>query len=332
MRTMVLHALKAPLDLREQEALAPAPGQAIVRLRAAALNRRDDWITQGLYPGIRLPVVLGSDGAGVVSAVGEGVDPSWLDQEVVLNPGMRWGDNPRSQSADFEILGMPTNGALADEVAAPGDALYRKPSHLDWREAAAVPLAGVTAYRAVFTQGALQPGERVLVTGVGGGVATFAAQMAVAVGAELFVTSSSEVKLQRAREMGATAGVNYRQEDWAKNFLKEHGPMNLIIDSAAGEGYQHLLQVAAPGGRIVNYGATKGPPPQLDMFKLFWKQLHLIGSTMGSPQDFTGMLELIQRRQIRPVIDQVFPLEAANDALARLQDPAHLGKIVLTMA
>jgi NADPH:quinone reductase-like Zn-dependent oxidoreductase len=214
-------------------------------------------------------------------------------------------------------------------VLVPEEAIHEKPDHLSWQEAAALPLSGMTAYRAVFTQGEVEAGETVLVSGVGGGVASFALQFAVAAGARVLVTSSSQEKLAKAADLGAAGGYDYTQDGWAKQLANDHGPVHLIIDSAGGEGYRHLLNVAAPGGRIVNYGATAGPPPKLDLFKVFWKQLHLIGSTMGSPTDFRSMLGFVQHHKIRPAIDQVYPLTEVNDALARMRESSQFGKLVL---
>lgn len=328
MKSLVLTELKTPLILEERPDLDPGDGEVVVRLKAAALNRRDYWITQGLYPGIEPPVTLGSDGAGVVSSLGSGVDGVSIGEEVLVNPGWNWGEDEAAQSAKFQILGVPRDGTFATEVVVPVDSLSAKPEHLNWHEAAALPLGGVTAFRAVFTQGQLAAGENVLVTGIGGGVATFALQFAKAAGANVFVTSASTTKIERACELGATAGLDYTEDGWAKRLQMEHGPMNLIIDSAGGDGYASLINLAAPGGRIVNYGATAGPP-KFDLFKVFWKQLSVLGSTMGSPRDFAGMLELVNSKQLRPMLDKTFPLEQGNEALARMRDCEQFGKIVL---
>jgi zinc-binding alcohol dehydrogenase/oxidoreductase len=328
-KSLVLTELKTPLILEQRPGLEPGDGEVVVRLKAAALNRRDYWITQGLYPGIEPPVTLGSDGAGVVSSLGSSVDGVSIGEEVLFNPGWNWGEDEAAQSAKFQILGVPRDGTFATEVVVPADSLAAKPEHLDWHEAAALPLGGVTAFRAVFTQGQLAAGENVLVTGIGGGVATFALQFAKAAGASVFVTSSSPTKIERACELGATAGFDYTEDGWAKRLQKEHGPMNLIIDSAGGDGYASLIDLAAPGGRIVNYGATAGPPKKFDLLKVFWKQLSVLGSTMGSPRDFARMLELVNSKQLRPVLDETFPLKQGNEALARMRDCEQFGKIVL---
>lgn len=328
MFALVLQETHAPLMWQERPNLSPGPGEAVVALKCSSLNRRDYWITQGMYPGIEPPVVLGSDGAGVVREIGQGVEESWRAGEVIINPGLRWGESSVSQAREFHILGLPTDGTFATEVCVPAEQLHRKPQHMTWQEASALPLAGVTAFRAVFTQGELKAGETMLVSGIGGGVATFALQFGVAVGAEVWVTSSSPEKIEQAVELGAKGGFLYTDENWAKQAAEEMAP-NLIIDSAGGKGYASLLQLAAPGGRIVNYGATAGPPEKLDMFKLFWKQLRLIGSTMGSPADFAGMLQFVADHQIQPIIDEVFPLQQTNEALARMKSSPQFGKYVL---
>ena len=331
MKALVLSQLKTPVELEERPEPEPASGEVVVQLRAAGLNRRDFWITRGLYPGVRLPVVLGSDGAGVVCKIGAGVSPDWSHQEVIINPGLQWGDDPRMQGPDFHILGMPRDGTFADQVAVPATSLSPKPAHLGWNEAAVLPLAGVTAYRAVFTQGALGDGETVLVTGIGGGVATYALLFAKAAGARVFVTSSSPDKLSRALQLGAVAGYDYFTENWGKQLRSEHGSVDLIIDGAGGPGYHNLIEIASPGGRIVNYGATAGPPAEFDLLKLFWKQLRVIGSTMGSPNDFQAMLGFVHEHQIRPIVDQAEPLAEGNGLMIRMGNSDQFGNLALRM-
>lgn len=331
MKALTLTDINAPLELRDRRALEPSSGQVIVKLKAASLNRRDYWITLGLYPGIKPPVVLGSDGAGLVTACGEGVDSEWIGREVILDPGIHWGADPHAQSNEFTILGLPRDGTFASEVAIDQAQLHEKPRHLDWLQAAALPLAGVTAYRAIFTQGRLGRAETVLITGIGGGVATFALQFAVAAGASVWVTSSSRDKIDRAVALGASGGVNYQTDNWASELSAKGVAPNLIVDSAGGPGYDSLIRLAAPGGRIVSYGATAGPPQKLDLFKVFWKQLRLQGSTMGSPEDFIAMLAFVAQHQIVPIIDYVRPLERANEAIAQMKASSQFGKLVLSI-
>lgn len=331
MKVSTLKALTAPLETATQTPLNAGFSEVVVRLKAAALNRRDFWITQGQYPGIQLPVTLGSDGAGVVTSVGGGVDPSWVGQSVIINPSLQWGSKPEAQGDEFSILGMPRNGTLASEITIPATQLHPKPDHLDWHTAAALPLAGLTAWRALFTQASLTPADRVLVTGIGGGVATFALQFATAAGASVIVTSSLKEKRERALQFGASAAYDYRDPDWTKRFKDEFGSFSVAIDGAGGPGYAQLIDLAVPGGRIVNYGATAGLNSQIDLFKLFWKQLQLVGSTMGSPVDFTQMLQFVNRHKIVPIVDQVFPLEQVNVALQRMGQAEQFGKIVIEL-
>jgi NADPH:quinone reductase-like Zn-dependent oxidoreductase len=298
-------------------------------LKAAALNRRDHWITRGLYPGVRPPVVLGSDGAGIVTACGKGVDENWIGREVIIDPGINWGDDPRAQGKEFVILGSPHDGTFASEVAVHSSQLHDKPEKLDWIEAAALPLAGVTAYRAVMTQGAIEPGDTVLITGVGGGVATFTLQFALAVAEAVWVTSSSQEKIDRAITMGARGGANYRDSAWADQLAAAGAEPTLVVDSAGGTGYDSLIRLVAPGGRVVNYGATAGPPEKLDLFKVFWKQLRLQGTTMGSPEDFAAMLEFASKHDVKPLIDEVFPLARGAEAIERMKASPQFGKVVL---
>lgn len=330
MQALTLNELKQPLQLQTRPDLSPAAGEAVVELRAAALNRRDYWITQGMYPGIQLPIVLGSDGAGVVIQVGTAEDEHWVEKPVLINPGMGWGDVEAFQSSQFTILGLPRDGTFASQVAVPVAQLYPLPEHLNWEQAAALPLAGVTAYRALFTQGGLRSEQHVLVTGIGGGVATMAMQLALAIGAKVWVTSSSPEKIQRAVDAGAEGGFDYRQAEWPKELNKAAGEIHLIIDGAGGRGYGALIDCLTPGGRIVNYGATAGAPEKLDLFKVFWKQVGIQGSTMGSPRDFAAMLDVVARYQIRPLIDHVYPLPEGNHALQKLNESSQFGKVVLT--
>lgn len=318
------------IKLTEVQESTLESGEARVQVKAAALNHRDEWSRQGLYPNLRSGVILGSDGAGVVLEIGKGVDPFWLGKEVIINASINWGDKQSVQGKDFEILGMPRNGTFAENVVVPADRLHQKPNYLTWEEAAALPLAGLTAYRALTYQGQLEENEKVLVTGFGGGVAQFAAQFALALGANVSISSSSSFKISKGLEMGASFGFDYTNPKWVDLAVeKSQGGFDLIIDGAAGDSFHQLIQVCKPGGRIVFYGATRGNPGKLEARKVFWNQLKIIGSTMGSDKDFKEMLQLVERKQIHPVIDKVFPLENAVDAFDRMRDGVQMGKIIL---
>lgn len=311
----------------------PVPGvnanEVLVRVKAAALNHRDEWSRKGLYPNLKDGVVLGSDGAGIVESVGAELHSQWIGKEVIINPSIHWGPSQLAQGKNFEILGMPRNGTLAEYVTVPADRLHLKPGHLSWEEAAALPLAGLTAFRALVYQGQVKSGEKVLITGIGGGVAQFAAQFALALGAEVYVSSSSEEKFKKAISLGVSGTFNYKSETWTGEALRQIGGFDLIIDGAAGDTLNQLIAVAKPGGRIVFYGATMGNPGKLEARKIFWNQLKIMGSTMGSDQDFEGMLNLVERHRIKPVVDSVFPLKKATDAFDRMKAGAQFGKIVL---
>lgn len=332
MKAAVLEGVEKPLVIREVADPVPAPGWAAVRLRAAALNHRDLWIQQGRYPGLKFPIILGSDGAGVVAAVGRDADRDWVGRPVIINPSLDWGDNPRVQGPGFRILGLPDDGTLAEAVAVPVANLAPQPVHLSTDQAAALPLGGLTAWRALFARGGLRAGETVLITGIGGGVALFALQFALAAGAAVYVTSGSAAKLARARQMGAAGGANYRDADWPAQLRQQAEGFDLVVDSALGGGLAPLLELTRPGGRIVFYGATTGNPPGLDARRVFFRQISLLGTTMGSPADFAAMVRLVEGRRIVPTIDAVLPLTQAEPALRRMESAAQFGKIVLTMA
>ncbi len=329
MKAAVLHQVKAPLAIEDVPEPSPRPGEVLIELRAAALNRRDYWITQGLYPGIKVPCILGSDGAGTVVEVGSDISTRLIGQEVVINPGLEWGPSEGAQSTRFRILGMPDDGTFAEYVVVPLSNVYPKPPHLSWHEAAALPLAALTAYRAAFTQGELTAADRVLVTGIGGGVATFVLQYSVAVRAEVLVTSSAQEKIEKAIELGARSGYNYTDPQWDEAVLEASGEVNLAVDGAGGKGFEKILKLLAPGGRVVTYGVTAGAKVEIPLNRLFWRQLRIIGSTMGSPRDFERMLDFVTRHLIRPAIDSVFPLDRINDGLERMRRGEHFGKIVI---
>jgi NADPH:quinone reductase-like Zn-dependent oxidoreductase len=330
MKAVRLHAIGGPANLRVDEIPLPpiAEGEVLVRVLAAALNHRDIFITQGLYPNIRLPVTLGSDGAGTVAALGDRVDGVGVGDHVVIDPMLGWGDDPRVWDATgSSILGMPLEGTFAAYVAVPAANVFPKPKALSMEEAAAIPLAGLTAYRATFTRGGLKPGETILITGVGGGVQTFVLLFARLAGGRIIVTSSSDEKLERAKALGAELALNYAtMPDWQKQ-LRTAGPIDLVVDSSGGETLAKALDAVRPGGRIVVYGGTTGTAT-IKLFPLFWKHVTVLGTSMGSPQDFKAMLEFFDRGLV-PVIDRVVPMSDAVAAAQRLAQSNQFGKIVL---
>ena len=331
MKAVVLRALGGPEVLRVEDVPNPRPaaGEVVVRLHAAALNHRDVWIRTGQYAGIRLPIILGSDGAGDVVEPGTGVDGAWRGREVVIDPALNWGDDKRVQGKTFQILGLPRDGTYAELVMVPADSLHDRPPNLSWEEAAAVPLASVTAYRALVTRAQIETGETVVVTGIGGGVATCALLMARRLGAAVYVTSGSDAKLEAARQHGAAGGVNHGDPEWPKVLVALIGERpDVVIDGAGGETFNRALDLVKPGGRVVSYGATLGPTQNLEVRRIFWKQLNVLGSTMGTRRDFAAMLRLYADG-LRPIVDSVVPLECASEAHRRMEEGKQFGKIVL---
>ena len=239
------------------------------------------------------------------------------------------GENRACHGPNHHILGMPSDGTYAEYVVVPAENVYIKPEYLSWEEAAALPLAGVTAFRSLMFRGDLKKGENVLIPGIGSGVALFALQIAVAHGANVFVTSSSDEKLEKAKELGAKGGVNYRTENWVKEMRKLMDGADLIIDGVGGENFNHLINLAKPAGRIVNFGATSGPIKELVLPRVFFKQLDIKGSTMGSPEDFKEMLQFFEEHKISPYVDKCYPLNEAIEAQNYMENGNNFGKITL---
>jgi NADPH:quinone reductase-like Zn-dependent oxidoreductase len=330
MRALTIESI-GRVSLRDVPDPVPAPGEAVVAVKAAALNHRDVWIKLGQYAGLRFPCIPGSDGAGVVRSVGAGVDPAWVGREVVIYPAIDWGGSEGAQGAKFTILGLPRDGTLAEQVAVPAAQLSPKAGHLSWEEAAALPLAGLTGWRALVSRARMAPGERVLVTGIGGGVALFALQFAVASGNEAWVTSSSDDKIARAVALGAKGGFRYDRDGWAGAAGKAPGLFDVIVDSAGGPGFGSLIDLAAPGGRLAFFGATRGNVPEVALRKIFWRQISLLGTTMGSPSDWSAMTAFVARHRLKPVVSEVLPLERAGEAFELMEAGRQFGKIVVRM-
>lgn len=317
-KALVLKAFNTYPAIGELELPSLNEGMAEIEVKAVALNRRDYYITQGLYPGVEFPVVLGSDVSGI-----------FKNEEVIVNPNIDWGANEAVQSDAYHILGMPSWGGMAQYVQVAKDRIHPKPAHLSLEEASALPLAGLTAFRAVKTKGNCKAGEKVLINGIGGGVATFAFQFALAMGAEVYVTSGSEEKLNKALEMGAKGTANYKTENWHKQLAKDSGGFDLIIDSAGGKGFANLAKLCRPAARIVFYGGTRGKIEGLSPQILFWRQVTVMGTTMGSDKDFEDMLAFVNTHKIKPVIDSVFDWKESDHAFEILKASSQMGKVVL---
>jgi len=333
MKALVLPEKNKPFVLKDVPDLKVGSDEVIVKIHAAALNHRDLWIQKGQYAGLKYPCILGSDGSGIVTEVGEKVSSTWKGKEVVIDAALHWGPDPSHQHPkEFTILGLPHEGTFAEYVKIPATNVSEKPKHLSFEEAAAIPLAGVTAYRALFTRGRLHGGEKVLVTGVGGGVALFALQFAVLTNANVYVTSGNKEKIDKAKSMGAVGGVNYKDDGWVEKLQEEAGSFDLIIDGAAGDNISHLLNLASPGGRIIFYGATRGNPANIEIRRIFWKQLNVLGSTMGNSEDFKAMIDFVNTHKIHPVIDQIFPFADGEKAFRKMDESEQFGKLVIKVS
>jgi NADPH:quinone reductase-like Zn-dependent oxidoreductase len=332
MKAVRLNELGGPEKLHVEEVPTPSPaaGEILIRIKRAAYNRRDVFITQGLYPGITLPRTLGSDGVGEIAELGEGVSGFSLGDKVVIDPELGWLEE--APPVVGSILGMPTDGTFAEFVSVPAAKVHLKPTPLSDDEAAAIPLAGLTAYRATFTRGRITKDDVVFIPGVGSGVQTFVLLYAVHVGARTIVTSGSDAKLERAKALGADVTINYKTDtDWHKTARKaSSGGPTLTVDSTGGDTLSKSLDIAAPGGRVVIYGGTQGDA-KIRPFSIFWKHLDVLGSSMGSPSDFRAMLALFEGG-LKPAVDRVFPMEEAAAAAQHLLDGEQFGKVVLQIS
>jgi NADPH:quinone reductase-like Zn-dependent oxidoreductase len=328
MRAVRIHEDGGPevLVLEEAPDPVPGPGEVLVRLRASALNHLDVWVRKGL-PSVPKPRILGADGAGVVQALGEGVSGFEPGERVVLNPGIEAG------GGRIHVIGEHGDGTNAELIAVPATNVHPIPDGLSFEEAAAFPLVFETAYRMLVTRAGLREGEWVLAWGIGGGVSTATLAIGKALGANVMVTSSSEAKLERARELGADATVNHATGD-VKEAVKEATGgrgADIVVETVGEATWTTSLQVAAPGGRITVCGATSGPNPPAALHRVWWKQLSILGSTMGTGEDFAGAFELVKSGRARPVVDTVLPLEEIRVGHERLEAGEQLGKIVLTI-
>lgn len=330
MKAAVFKGKDHPFQVIDVPRPKPVKDQVLIKLSHAALNHRDLWALEEIAS---LPhahgVILGSDGCGVIEEVGEDADPLLIGAEVVINPSLEWGNNPAVQGDSFKILGNPDNGTFAEYIAISRKYIFEKPEHLTAEESAAVPLSGLTAYRALFTKARLRAKEKVLITGVGGGAALWALQLALSYQARVYVTSGSDEKLNRVKTMGVLGTYNYKDSGWVEAAKKDAGGFDVIIDSAGGKDFASLVELAVPGGRIVNFGRTAGESASFTVRSLYWKQISLFGTTMGTRDEFLSLLEMIESRQLKPIMDKTYPLAQITDAFARMKQGDHFGKIVV---
>lgn len=328
MRALVLNENKQ-LSISDVEAPTPKAGEVLVNVRAAALNHRELWIVGGQYPGMKLPSTLGADGAGKVVGVGQDVDSSLVGREVVCYPALGWGDDEEAPGPTFRLFGMPENGFIAESICVPTENALPKPAHLSWAEAAALPVAGLTAWRALVRHAMAGPGQKILITGIGGGVAQSALTFAKKLGASVYVTSSSEEKLAQAIAMGATGGVNYTREGWEGELKKLSGGIDAVIDGAPPANLSNYMRFLKTGAKVIIYGIAKNESSSFSCSHLFLRHFSVIGTSMGSLQEFKEMLAFIEQHQIKPLIYKTFPFEKSIEALKELSGSAHAGKIVV---
>ena len=317
MKAVRIHEDGGPEVLRYEDAPDPVPadGEVLVELRAASLNHLDLWVRKG-QPSVPKPRILGADGAGVRVDTGE---------RVVINPGLPHGDQ-------ITVIGEHTDGTHAELIAVPQANVHPLPDSISFEEAAAFPLVFETAYRMLVTRAGLREGEWVLVWGIGGGVASAALVIAKALGARVLATSSSDAKLERARELGADAIVNHASGD-VRAAVKEltGAGVDVVVEHVGEATWGTSLGCVRPAGRVVVCGATTGPNPPAQLPRIWWKQLSVLGSSMGTPADFEAVYELVKAGRARPVIDEVLPLSEIRAAHERMEAGDQLGKIVLTI-
>lgn len=344
MRALTLVAHGGPEQLKVQELPQPtvtSPNQVLVRMRTAALNRLDLLIAAGL-PGsaLQFPHVVGSDGAGLVEQTGAGVRRFRAGDRVMINPTLSCGDcracgeGEHSLCARLRVLGEHCAGTAAEFVVVPEENLAPIPSAMPWPQASAFSLATLTAWRMLVTRARLDPGETVLIWGIGGGVSIAALQIAKLVGARAIVTSGSDAKLEVARGIGADVGLNHRTADMVAEVKRHTGGRgaDVVVDSVGEQTWPGSLRAVRRGGRVVVCGATTGPRVDLDLRRLFWHQWSILGSTLGNRHEYAEIVRHAGEGRLWPVVDRVVPLAAGVDAFERLQRGDQLGKLVIEVA
>lgn len=317
------------------------PDEVLINVKAVAMNHLDLWVREGL-PGLKLefPFTLGSDVAGVIAEVGAQVRDWQVGQRVTINPGWWCGRceyclaGQESLCVEFKIFGEHLPGGYAEFIRVPARNLLSIPDDFSFEEAAAAPLAFLTAWRALITQARVIPGDDVLILGVGGGVASAALQVAKLVGARVFATSSSDAKLKRAQELGADILINSKEKEFEREVwqITNKRGVDVVFDSIGAATWLKSIRALRKGGRLVTVGATSGPNPTEEIRLIFWKQISIIGSTMSTQKEFREVMKLVFRRQLKPVIDKIFPLEEARAAHERLARGEQFGKIVLKVS
>ncbi|WP_017185022.1 zinc-binding dehydrogenase [Alkalibacillus haloalkaliphilus] len=311
------------LDYRDVTDPEMREGTVKVRLKAVGMNRRDVAVTSRRQEGDP-PLVLGSDGAGVIDEVGAGVDKWQVGDEVVINPGVGWEKNSDAPPEGFQIVGLPDDGTFAEYMVVDANHVEKKPSTLSWEEAGVLPLAGLTAYRALFTRGQVKEGDTIMLPGIGSGVLTFVLKFAKAVGARVIVTSRHEEKIEAAKKLGADVGL-LTESDWNEQLKDE--TVDLVIESVGRATFNKSLGIVRRGGTVVTFGATTEDEVEIDIRKFFYGQYNLLGSTMGSAEELKEMLQFVEKHGIKPELDRMFKMDDYLEAFEYLRDSKNFGKI-----
>lgn len=331
MKAIVLNQKTYKLETKDVDRPVLSHTDVLIKLKASAINHHELWTLKEKDLKSDSDIIMGSDGAGIIEEVGASVNHLKKGDKVIINPSINWGENDRVQEQNYEILGFPKQGTFAEYISIDYLYVYHKPEHLSFQASAALPLAGLTAYRALFTRGEFENNNRILITGIGGGAALFALSFAVALGAEVYVTSGNDHKILKAIKLGAKGGVNYKDSDWSTKLLQMAKGFDVIVDSAAGKGFTELTEMTNPGGRIVLFGRTAGNIQNLSPSIIFWKQISIHGTTMGTNEEFKKMMDLISSKKIHPVIDSIYSTQEINLAFDKMDKGEQFGKIVINM-
>lgn len=331
MKAIVLNQKTYKLEIKDVDKPIISHSDILVKLKATSINHHELWTLKEKKLRNDSNIIMGSDGAGIIMDAGAGVNGFKKGDEVIINPSLNWGADNKVQGEGYEILGFPTNGTFAEYISINHQYVCHKPEHLSFQESAALPLAALTAYRALFNRGEFEKGNRVLITGIGSGVALFALKFAISLKAEVYVTSGNDHKIFKAIELGAIGGVNYKDSDWSTKLLEMAKGFDVIVDSAAGKGFTKLTEMTNPGGRIALFGRTAGNIQNLSPSIIFWKQISIHGTTMGNNEEFKKMIDLISSKKIRPVIDSIYSIQEINLAFDKMAKGEQFGKIVINM-
>lgn len=340
MKAVIFHTHGGPEVLRLEEVPDPKPGrdEVLIEVRATSINHLDIFLRRGI-PGVRIPLpkIAGSDVAGIIREVGEDVTTVRAGQRVVVNPGISCGHcefcaaGHGSQCATYRIIGEHTDGAYAQLVSVPAHLVLQIPDSVSFEEAAAVPLVFLTAWSMMVRKGDIRPGEDILILGAGAGIGTAAIQIAKLAGCRVFAAASTEEKLARAHQLGADVLINYKKDEFDKRIRELTGKrgVDVVVDYIGADTWVRSLRSARRGGRVLTCGATTGFAPQTDLRQIYFRQVQVIGSTMGSHCDFLDVMKLVFSGRLKPVVDRVLPLEEAGKGHELMESRSVFGKIVL---